>query len=273
MARHRGTYNPEREEPYEISRYQIESFHKCPACFWMNRVKGIKFPGMPGFLLNSATDTLLKKDFDVYRGLQKPHPLMEKNGLGHLVPFAHEDFELWTKALQLGFRFDHEELNLIIGGGLDDVWFNTETEELHIVDYKSTATGLNKERTALKEITLEGNYKEGYKRQMDMYTWIMRNKGFKVSNKAYFVYVNGDQHFQDGMLENGGDNAKMIFDVKVMSYFVNTSWIEGVVHDLKKCLDSKTCPEHANEGFGPKGDKPCEYSKLFDGMREHDLME
>ncbi|EJP72254.1 MAG: hypothetical protein NT01SARS_0752 [SAR86 cluster bacterium SAR86A] len=33
----------------------------CPACFWMNRVKGIKFPGMPGFLLNTATDTLLKK--------------------------------------------------------------------------------------------------------------------------------------------------------------------------------------------------------------------
>ena len=46
MPRHRGTYNPEREEPYEVSRYQIENFIKCPACFWMNRAKGIKFPGM-----------------------------------------------------------------------------------------------------------------------------------------------------------------------------------------------------------------------------------
>ena len=72
MPRHRGTYNPEREEPYEVSRYQIENFIKCPACFWMNRAKGIKFPGMPGFLLNTATDTLLKKDFDVYREKQKP---------------------------------------------------------------------------------------------------------------------------------------------------------------------------------------------------------
>ena len=67
MARHRGTYKPEHPEPYEVSRSQIQSFLNCPACFWMNRVKGIKFPGMPGFLLNTATDTLLKKDFDVYQ--------------------------------------------------------------------------------------------------------------------------------------------------------------------------------------------------------------
>ena len=65
MARHRGTYKPEHPEPYEVSRSQIQSFMNCPACFWMNRVKGIKFPGMPGFLLNTATDTLLKKDFDM----------------------------------------------------------------------------------------------------------------------------------------------------------------------------------------------------------------
>ena len=85
MARHRGTFNSDNPVPYEVSRYQIESFSKCPACFWMNRVKGIKFPGMPGFLLNTATDTLLKKDFDHYRQLQKPHPFMIQNDLEHLV--------------------------------------------------------------------------------------------------------------------------------------------------------------------------------------------
>ena len=140
MPRHRGTYNPQNDTPYEISRSQIESFLKCPACFWMNRVKGIKFPGMPGFLLNTATDTLLKKDFDVYRELEKPHPFMIQHGLDDFVPFKHEDFELWTKSLQLGFRTDYEPCNFIVGGGLDDVWKNTKTGELHIVDYKSTAS-------------------------------------------------------------------------------------------------------------------------------------
>ena len=114
MPRHRGTYNPEREEPYEVSRYQIENFIKCPACFWMNRAKGIKFPGMPGFLLNTATDTLLKKDFDVYREKQMPHPVMVNEKLDHLVPFEHEEFEQWTKSLQLGLRYEFEELNFHI---------------------------------------------------------------------------------------------------------------------------------------------------------------
>ena len=93
MARHRGIYKPDHESPYEVSRSRIEAFIKCPACFWLDRVKGVKFPGMPPFLLNTATDTLLKKDFDKYRELQQPHPLMERHGLGHLVPFKHDDFE------------------------------------------------------------------------------------------------------------------------------------------------------------------------------------
>ena len=161
MKRHRWKFDPTREEPFEISRSGIDSFIKCPACFWMNRAKGIKFPGMPGFLLNTATDTLLKKDFDVYREKQQPHPVMLNEKLDHLVPFEHEEFEQWTKSLQLGLRYEYKELNLIIGGGLDDVWHNTQTDEIHIVDYKSTASGMNSGKDGLKKITLEGNYKEG----------------------------------------------------------------------------------------------------------------
>ena len=134
MKRHRWKFDPTREEPFEISRSGIDSFIKCPACFWMKIVKGIKFPGMPGFLLNSATDTLLKKDFDRYRVLGKPHPFMEKNGLSHLVPFKHDDFETWTKSLQLGLRTDFEDQNIIVGGGLDDVWHNPKTNEIHIIN-------------------------------------------------------------------------------------------------------------------------------------------
>ena len=68
MARHRGTYKPENPEPYELSRSRLEAFLKCPACFWLDRVRGVKFPSIPAFLLNTNTDVLLKKDFDSYRG-------------------------------------------------------------------------------------------------------------------------------------------------------------------------------------------------------------
>ena len=75
---------------------------------------------------------------------------MESYGLGHLVPFAHEDFETWTKSLQLGLRTYFEEENLLIGGGLDDVWHDRFRDEIFIVDYKSTAGRRNEDKTALE---------------------------------------------------------------------------------------------------------------------------
>ena len=99
MARHRGTYKPESDEPYELSRGRLEKFITCEACFWLDRVKGVKFPSIPGFLLNTNTDTLLKKDFDRFRG-KGPHPVMSDAGLSHLRPFSHEDIERWESSLE-----------------------------------------------------------------------------------------------------------------------------------------------------------------------------
>ncbi|SVC82983.1 uncharacterized protein METZ01_LOCUS335837, partial [marine metagenome] len=82
MARHRGTYKPDHPEPYEISRSKIEGFIKCPACFYMDRVLGIKFPPIFGFNINEATDVLLKRDFENYREQQLPHPFLVQAGMG-----------------------------------------------------------------------------------------------------------------------------------------------------------------------------------------------
>ena len=101
MARHQGKFKPHNPAPYELSRSAIEKMIKCEACFWLEKVQGIKTPSMPGFNLNTNTDTLLKKDFDVYREKQQPHPVMLNEKLDHLVPFEHEEFEQWTKSLQL----------------------------------------------------------------------------------------------------------------------------------------------------------------------------
>ena len=42
--------------------------------------------------------------------------------------------------------------------------------------------------------------------------------------------------------------------------------------DLKNCLLQENCPEHAQSGFGPKGDKQCEYAELLDGMKKYGLI-
>ena len=86
MARHRGAFKSDNPAPFELSRSAIEKMIRCPACFWLEKVKGVKTPSMPGFNLNTNTDTLLKNDFDTFRG-ERPHPLMEAVGLEHLRPF------------------------------------------------------------------------------------------------------------------------------------------------------------------------------------------
>ena len=62
----------------------------------MQQVEGIVFPSIPGFNINEATDILLKRDFDFYREKQESHPFLISKGYSHLVPFQHENFELWT---------------------------------------------------------------------------------------------------------------------------------------------------------------------------------
>jgi hypothetical protein len=256
MARHQGKYNPDNPAPYELSRSAIEKMIRCEACFWLEKVKRVKTPGMPGFNLNTNTDTLLKKDFDAVRG-SGPHPLMEAAGLAHLRPFWHVDIAKWADSMHFGaegrFHFDHTETNIRFGGGLDDVWENIETGELHIVDYKSTAQ-LGKESKPLDEGFIaapldasEPDYKISYRRQMDMYQWIARRLGFDVSDTGYFVYVDGQHREEVGMLD--GENpqqAWMRFDVSVIPYEGNDSWVEEALRRAKYLVSEVSdCPEHA----------------------------
>ncbi len=257
MPRHRGQFKPEREEPYEISRGKVENFIQCSACFWLDRVKGVHFPGMPGFNLNSNTDTLLKRDFDQYRGIES-HPIMRSWNLDHLIPFAHEDLKKWETSLHFGlsnqhFNTIHEETNLCFGGGLDDVWQNSKTHQLHIVDYKSTAQ-LGKEPKPLDRAFLNGPWKGSYKRQMDMYQWIMRRKGFDVSNLGFFVYVDGQHIGQSGMIDpDDTSKANMLFNTSIIEYSGDDSWVEPALYDIKELLHNPKSPPHTegceNERF------------------------
>ena len=51
MPRHRGVYKPSQVEPYELSRFRVENFMRCPACFYMQQVEGINFLKYLGLIL------------------------------------------------------------------------------------------------------------------------------------------------------------------------------------------------------------------------------
>ncbi|MBJ7391139.1 MAG: hypothetical protein JHC85_06200, partial [Chthoniobacterales bacterium] len=63
-----------------MSRTKVERFRDCPRCFYLDEKLKIRRPPGPGFSINSAVDTLLKKEFDIHRAAGTPHPLMNAAG-------------------------------------------------------------------------------------------------------------------------------------------------------------------------------------------------
>ena len=198
--RTRNIFDPASKDPYKLSRSKIERFIDCPRCFYLDRRLGVDRVAGPAFTLNSATDTLLKKEFDVCRREGKPHPLMLKYNVD-AVPFRHPDIDEWRENFK-GVQYHHKPTNLLITGAVDDIWVNPE-RELIVVDYKSTST--------TKEIDLDDGtrWKEGYKRQMEIYQWLLRRNRFTVSDTGYFVYVNADTG-QDAF------DSKLVFEEQLI---------------------------------------------------------
>jgi hypothetical protein len=224
--RKRGLYDPKSKEPFKISRSGIDLFLNCPRCFYYDRKLGVKRPpGFP-FTLNSAVDTLLKQEFDTHRAKGTKHPLIEKYGVD-AQPIPHKNLDQWRTNFT-GIRYVYEPTNFLIFGAIDDLWQNSKGEFI-VVDYKATSKK--------EEITkLDQDWHIGYKRQMEVYQWLLRRNGHKVSDTGYFVYCNGkkDKKAFDGKLE---------FDVTLISYKGNDNWIEKTILDIKKCLDSNKIPE------------------------------
>lgn len=227
VHRTRNVFDPKSSEHFRLSRSRLELFTECPRCFYLDRRIGIdRPPGFP-FTLNAAVDALLKKEFDIHRAKHEAHPLMKEYKID-AIPFAHENLNKWRENF-VGVEHLHEPTNLLITGAVDDIWVN-HGGELIVVDYKATST--------TKEITLDEGYRASYKRQMEIYQWLLRRNGFKVSDTGYFVYVNGkaDRAAFDGKLE---------FDVDILPYKGNDDWVEEKIIEAHKCLKAGKIPEPA----------------------------
>ncbi len=223
--RARNIYNPKDKTPFKLSRSKIDLFVECPRCFYLDRRLGVgRPPGFP-FSLNSAVDKLLKQEFDIHRRHQTTHPLIEKYGID-AHPVAHEQLEQWRENF-VGIQYLHQPTNLTITGAIDDLWINSANEYI-VVDYKSTAK--QEQITALNQ-----DWHTGYKRQMEIYQWLLRQNGLKVSDIGYFVYCNGrtDREAFDGKLE---------FDITLIAYEGHDAWIEQVLNDIYACLQSSDIP-------------------------------
>lgn len=223
VTKSRGLFDKATDKPFKVSRSGIELFVECPRCFYINHRLGIRRPAGFPFNINKLVDTLLKKEFDVHRDKGTAHPLMKTYGVD-AVPYQHPDISTWRENF-VGVQSLHEPTNLLVTGAVDDLWIDPEGQ-IMVVDYKATAKN--------GEVTIDADWQDGYKRQMEVYQWLVRRQGLSVSDTGYFVYCNGlDAEAFDGKIE---------FSVKLLPYTGSDSWVETTLGHLKACLDSDDLP-------------------------------
>lgn len=224
--RTRNLYRPGSDKPFALSRSKIDLYVECPRCFYLDRRLGVgRPPGFP-FNLNSAVDALLKAEFDVHRSNDTQHPLQAAYGID-ARPAAHDELNEWRENFK-GVRVLHEATNLEVFGAIDDLWINPQGEYM-VVDYKATA-----KRGSITE--LNEKWHVGYKRQMEIYQWLLRQKGLKVSDTGYWVYANG-------MADKEAFDAKLEFEVTLIAYEGRDDWVEGVLKLAHACLEADETPE------------------------------
>jgi hypothetical protein len=170
----------------------------------------------------------LKKEFDILREEGLAHDLMKQYGID-LIPLNHPDLPIWRDDINkyVGASVLHEPTNLKIQGIVDDIWAD-KNEVLYIVDYKATSTK--------EKISLEDKYKQGYKKQVEVYQWIYRQLGFNVSNTGYFVFANATK-------EPDRFDKKLEFELSIISHEGDDSWVEPTIYKIKECLDSDEIPQ------------------------------
>lgn len=236
--RQKRLYDSKSKEPFTISRSKIDLFLECARCFYLDRKLGISRPNLPAFSLNSAVDALLKKEFDLLRKSKKAHEIMKKYKID-AIPLDHPKLHEWRDDIYryIGASVIDEKTNFKVTGIVDDIWID-KNNKFMIVDYKSTSTS--------KEISLEDKWKQGYKKQMEVYQWIFRKMGFQVSDIGYFVFANASKNREkfDGKLE---------FILSILSYRGNDTWVQPALNGIKKCLDSDRIPTSGRD---------CEYCKF-----------
>ena len=218
---------------FSLSRSKIDLYMDCPKCFYLDRRLGVKRPPMYPYALNSAVDKLLKKEFDIRRAKESKHPLMEEYSID-AVPVQDDKMDDYRNNFK-GIRFFHKDTNLEIFGAIDDLWKNSKGEYI-VVDYKATSKNED-------IIALDKDWQDSYKRQMEIYQWLLKQNGYKVSDTGYFVYCNGitDRKAFDGKLE---------FDITLIPYKGSINWLEPKIKEIYNCLNSEEIPE---------SDDDCDY--------------
>ncbi len=148
-----------------LSHTGIESLNRCPRCFWLQYIKGVRQPEGIVSRLANRFDGVLKNYFDLFRGTNELPPMVEGKLTGKLQdPFIETYFVRIND--KYGFL-----------GKLDECLIN-EKGEATPVDFK-TSSGDPRDKELLP----------AYVNQIDDYIYILSKNHLKVSGEGYLIFV------------------------------------------------------------------------------------
>ena len=145
------------------------------------------------------------------------------------MPAKHAQLDEWRENFK-GVKFVHEPANIEVQGAIDDLWLGTDG--LYVVaDYKATAKK--------DEVNLDADWQISYKRQMEIYQWLLRRNGLRVSDRSWFVYCNG-------CVDAESFQKRVDFRVSMLPYDGDDSWVGPAIIEAANTLRSDRIPEGAD---------------------------
>ena len=140
--------------------------------------------------------------------------------------------DLWRDSLKGGLKYQFKDSNIVLHGGVDDIWFDREEQQLIVVDYKSQASGY----PVVPELYLSGTYHQSYKNQLDFYAYLLQEMGFTVSKISYFLVCNADR-------EANGFYGQMNFSETLIPYKWSSDWIPEKVENMITLMNQHDVPD------------------------------
>lgn len=209
-----------------ISRTGLEEFVKCPRCSYLKQAMGLWPPRTPPFTLNLAVDRLLKVEFDRYRSGGEAPPWLA-GVLPEVRPFAHPELDAWRDNRR-GVIRDWPDAGIRLYGAIDDLWVGADGR-VHVVDYKATGSA--------SAVQMDREWHDAYRRQVEVYQWLLRGQGIDVSPTAYFLFCAVDEADEFG--------GMLRFTPHVVSHEGDDAWVPGTIDAMRRMMESDQMPQPA----------------------------
>jgi hypothetical protein len=99
-----------------------------------------------------------------------------------------------------------------------------------VIDYKATA------RKDIVESVGDSGFHLSYKRQLEMYQWLLRRNEVCVSDTGYWLYATGKSIAEEF-------NKALHFDLRIIPYEGSEEWVSPILLTIKQVLETKQLPE------------------------------